>query len=156
MTNHYKESFVSSVLRLPGYYKTEAAMKEEAMKLLNDFGLASVAENRAGNLPYGAQRRVEIVRALATRPKVIFLDEPAAGMNPEETADLTRLIKKIQSEYHTAVLLIEHDMSLVMNIAERIYVLDHGHLLAEGTPKEIQDNPEVIKAYLGGDADADA
>lgn len=156
LTNHYKESFVSSVLRLPGYYKTEAAMKEEAMKLLNDFGLASVAENRAGNLPYGAQRRVEIVRALATRPKVIFLDEPAAGMNPEETADLTRLIKKIQSEYHTAVLLIEHDMSLVMNIAERIYVLDHGHLLAEGTPKEIQDNPEVIKAYLGGDADADA
>lgn len=156
LTNHYKESFVSSVLRLPGYYKTEAAMKEEAMKLLNDFGLASVSENRAGNLPYGAQRRVEIVRALATRPKVIFLDEPAAGMNPEETADLTRLIKKIQSEYHTAVLLIEHDMSLVMNIAERIYVLDHGHLLAEGTPKEIQDNPEVIKAYLGGDADADA
>lgn len=156
LTNHYKGNFVSSVLRLPGYYKTEAAMKEEAMKLLNDFGLASVAENRAGNLPYGAQRRVEIVRALATRPKVIFLDEPAAGMNPEETADLTRLIKKIQSEYHTAVLLIEHDMSLVMNIAERIYVLDHGHLLAEGTPKEIQDNPEVIKAYLGGDADADA
>lgn len=156
LTNHYKESFVSSVLRLPRYYKTEDAMKEEAMKLLNDFGLASVAENRAGNLPYGAQRRVEIVRALATRPKVIFLDEPAAGMNPEETADLTRLIKKIQSEYHTAVLLIEHDMSLVMNIAERIYVLDHGHLLAEGTPKEIQDNPEVIKAYLGGDADADA
>ena len=156
LTNHYKESFVSSVLRLPIYYKTEAAMKEEAMKLLNDFGLASVTENRAGNLPYGAQRRVEIVRALATRPKVIFLDEPAAGMNPEETADLTRLIKKIQSEYHTAVLLIEHDMSLVMNIAERIYVLDHGHLLAEGTPKEIQDNPEVIKAYLGGDADADA
>ncbi len=156
LTNHYKESFVSSVLRLPSYYKTEEAMKEEAMKLLNDFGLASVAENRAGNLPYGAQRRVEIVRALATRPKVIFLDEPAAGMNPEETADLTRLIKKIQSEYHTAVLLIEHDMSLVMNIAERIYVLDHGHLLAEGTPKEIQDNPEVIKAYLGGDADADA
>lgn len=156
LTNHYKESFVSSVLRLPSYYKTEAAMKEEAMKLLNDFGLSSVAENRAGNLPYGAQRRVEIVRALATRPKVIFLDEPAAGMNPEETADLTRLIKKIQSEYHTAVLLIEHDMSLVMNIAERIYVLDHGHLLAEGTPKEIQDNPEVIKAYLGGDADADA
>ena len=126
------------------------------MKLLTDFGLASAAEHRAGNLPYGAQRRVEIVRALATRPKVIFLDEPAAGMNPEETADLTRLIKKIQSEYHTAVLLIEHDMSLVMNIAERIYVLDHGHLLAEGTPKEIQDNPEVIKAYLGGDADADA
>lgn len=156
LTNHYKENFVSSVLRLPSYYKTEAAMKEKAMKLLNDFGLASVAENRAGNLPYGAQRRVEIVRALATRPKVIFLDEPAAGMNPEETADLTRLIKKIQSEYHTAVLLIEHDMSLVMNIAERIYVLDHGHLLAEGTPKEIQDNPEVIKAYLGGDADADA
>lgn len=156
LTNHYKENFVSSVLRLPSYYKTEAAMKEEAMKLLNDFGLASVAENRAGNLPYGAQRRVEIVRALATRPKVIFLDEPAAGMNPEETADLTRLIKKIQSEYHTAVLLIEHDMSLVMNIAERIYVLDHGHLLVEGTPKEIQDNPEVIKAYLGGDADADA
>ena len=156
LTNHYKENFVSSVLRLPSYYKTEAAMKEEAMKLLNDFGLASVAENRAGNLPYGAQRRVEIVRALATRPKVIFLDEPAAGMNPEETADLTSLIKKIQSEYHTAVLLIEHDMSLVMNIAERIYVLDHGHLLAEGTPKEIQDNPEVIKAYLGGDADADA
>lgn len=156
LTNRYKENFVSSVLRLPSYYKTEAAMKEEAMKLLNDFGLASVAENRAGNLPYGAQRRVEIVRALATRPKVIFLDEPAAGMNPEETADLTRLIKKIQSEYHTAVLLIEHDMSLVMNIAERIYVLDHGHLLAEGTPKEIQDNPEVIKAYLGGDADADA
>ena len=94
LTNHYKENFVSSVLRLPSYYKTEAAMKEEAMKLLNDFGLASVAEIRAGNLPYGAQRRVEIVRALATRPKVIFLDEPAAGMNPEETADLDSFDQK--------------------------------------------------------------
>lgn len=156
LTNHYKEGFISSVLRLPSYYRTEGEMRDEAMKLLADFGLADSADQRAGNLPYGAQRRVEIVRALATRPKVIFLDEPAAGMNPEETADLTRLIKKIQLEYHTAVLLIEHDMSLVMNIAERIYVLDHGHLLAEGTPKEIQENPEVVKAYLGGDADADA
>jgi len=103
----------------------------------------------AKNLPYGTQRRLEIVRALATHPQILFLDEPAAGMNPEETADLTNLIKYIQKEFQITVLLIEHDMSLVMNLAERIYVLDQGEILATGSPEEIKANPKVVEAYLG-------
>lgn len=154
LTNQYKEGFFTAVLRLPSFYKTEASMEEHAKRLLKDFGLEDVMYFPAGNLPYGVQRKVEIVRALATNPKIICLDEPAAGMNPEETADLTKLIKKIQTEYGIAVLLIEHDMSLVMKLAERIYVLAEGKLLAEGTPQEIQNNPDVINAYLGGGANA--
>lgn len=153
LTNQYKEGFLTSILRLPNYYKTEASMEEHAKRLLKDFELGDVIYFQAGNLPYGLQRKVEIVRALATNPKIICLDEPAAGMNPEETADLTALIKKIQTEYGISVLLIEHDMSLVMNLAERIYVLAEGSLLAEGTPDEIQHNQAVIDAYLGGGHD---
>lgn len=154
MTNQFKEGFLTSVFRLPSFYKTEEEMEEKAIALLNDFNLQDVMYYPAGDLPYGTQRKVEIVRALATKPKIICLDEPAAGMNPEETADLTRLIKRLQTEYGIAVLLIEHDMSLVMNLAERIYVLAEGKPLAKGTPEEIQNNQAVIDAYLGGGVDA--
>ena len=154
MTNQFKEGFLTSVFRLPSFYKTEDEMEEKAIAFLKDFNLQDVMYYPAGDLPYGTQRKVEIVRALATKPKIICLDEPAAGMNPEETADLTRLIKRLQTEYGIAVLLIEHDMSLVMNLAERIYVLAEGKLLAKGTPEEIQNNQAVIDAYLGGGVDA--
>ena len=154
LTNQYKEGFLTAVLRLPSFYKTEASMEEHAKRLLKDFELEDVMYFPTNNLPYKIQQKVEIVRALATNPQIICLDEPAAGMNPEETADLTKLIKKIQTEYGIAVLLIEHDMSLVMKLAERIYVLAEGKLLAEGTPQEIQNNPDVINAYLGGGANA--
>lgn len=152
MTNHYREGFFTSVFRTPKFYRTEADMTTAAQKLLAIFDLTEVADQPAKNLPYGIQRRLEIVRALATKPKLLFLDEPAAGMNPEETADLTRLIRQIQHDFHITIVLIEHDMSLVMNVVERLYVLEHGALLAEGTPSEIQQNPAVIKAYLGGEA----
>lgn len=152
MTAHYKENFVTSVFRLPKFYKTEKRIRQEAIELLKIFDLQDDIDQLAKNLPYGIQRRLEIVRGLAMKPKILFLDEPAAGMNPEETADLTRLIRQVQREFHITVLLIEHDMSLVMNLAERIYVLDHGSLLAQGTPTEIQANPAVIKAYLGEEA----
>ena len=113
--------------------------------------LNSLKDEKAKNLAYGQQRELEIVRALATKPKILFLDEPAAGMNPQETAQLTELIAKIQAEFDLTVVLIEHDMSLVMKICQRIYVLEYGRLLAEGTPEEIKQNPAVIKAYLGGE-----
>lgn len=152
MTNHYREGLLTSIFRTPKFYRTEAAMTAAAQKLLAIFDLTEVADQPAKNLPYGIQRRLEIVRALATKPKILFLDEPAAGMNPEETADLTRLIRQIQHDFHITIVLIEHDMSLVMNVVERLYVLEHGALLAEGTPTEIQQNPAVIKAYLGDEA----
>lgn len=150
MTNRYREGFWTSLLRLPQYYRTERAMTVAAQQLLGLFGLIPVADQLARNLPYGTQRRLEIVRALATKPKLLFLDEPAAGMNPEETADLMQLIRRVQHDFHLTVVLIEHDMSLVMDVCERLYVLEHGSLLATGTPNEIQHNPAVIKAYLGG------
>lgn len=149
MTSRSKEGFIASIFRLPSYYKTEKQLVEEATKLLTIFELEDDMDVLAKNLPYGTQRRLEIVRAIATKPQILFLDEPAAGMNPEETANLTQLILKVQHRFHITVLLIEHDMSLVMNLAERIYVLDHGSLLAEGTPDEIKANHKVIKAYLG-------
>ncbi|KRK47922.1 ABC transporter ATP-binding protein [Secundilactobacillus kimchicus] len=149
MTSQYKEGLLSTLFRLPSYYKKEAKIAKEATELLAIFDLQESVDVLAKNLPYGIQRRLEIVRALAMKPQILFLDEPAAGMNPEETADLTRLIKKVQREFHITVVLIEHDMSLVMNLAERIYVLDHGAMLAQGTPTEIKQNPAVIKAYLG-------
>ena len=139
----------SALLRTKKYQRTEAMIAEETKKLLCIFDLEHRATESAGSLPYGEQRKLEIVRALATRPSLLLLDEPAAGMNPQETAHLTQLIQRIRSEFNLAILLIEHDMSLVMKICERIYVLDYGKEIARGTPPEIQKNPAVIKAYLG-------
>lgn len=152
MNSKNQENFFSSVLRLPKFYKTEAELQQKALDLLEIFRLADKKDTLAKNLPYGQQRRLEIVRALATNPKILFLDEPAAGMNPNETADLTGLIRQIQEKFKITIVLIEHDMSLVMDVCERIYVLEYGRVIAQGTPDEIKQNPEVIKAYLGGDA----
>lgn len=152
MGTRKKSKLIESFLRLPGYYKQEAEMKKEALELLAIFDLDVKYDSLAKNLPYGEQRRLEIVRALATQPKILFLDEPAAGMNPQETAELTALIKQIQQQFNITILLIEHDMSLVMNVTERIYVLEYGRLIAHGTPEEIKHNKRVIEAYLGGEA----
>ena len=126
-------------------------MNERAMELLGVFGLESVADYQAANLPYGKQRKLEIARALAAKPKILFLDEPAAGMNPQETTELTELIHQIKEQFNLTVVLIEHDMSLVMKICERIYVLDYGKCIADGTPDAIKNNRRVIEAYLGED-----
>ncbi len=147
--NQEKYTTASGILRLPSYWKKEKAMHERAMELLSIFGMEDVADWKAGSLPYGAQRRLEIVRALATDPKLLLLDEPAAGMNPNETADLMENIVKIRDTFKIAVLLIEHDMNLVMGICEGICVLNFGQIIAKGTAKDIQSNPAVIEAYLG-------
>lgn len=149
MHNQIKYGLLTSILRLPGFYKTEKAADEKAMELLKIFGLEKYADLTAGNLPYGAQRRLEIARALATEPKLLLLDEPAAGMNPQETQDLMDMIRTIRDHFPISILLIEHDMKLVMGICERITVLNFGQMLAQGLPEEIQSNPEVIKAYIG-------
>ena len=153
---HLNTNFLAGLFKTPAFRKSERDAMEYAAYWLDKVNLTEFANRPAGTLAYGQQRRLEIARCMMTRPRILMLDEPAAGLNPKETEDLKALISVLREEHNATVLLIEHDMSLVMNIAERIYVLDHGHLLAEGTPKEIQDNPEVIKAYLGGDADADA
>ncbi|MEI4367057.1 ABC transporter ATP-binding protein [Streptococcus suis] len=150
--NHGKSEVFASFFRLPAFYKNEEALKTKAIELLNIFDLDGDADTLAKNLPYGQQRRLEIVRALATEPKILFLDEPAAGMNPQETAELTQLIRKIKEEFGITIILIEHDMSLVMEVTERIYVLEYGRLIAHGTPEEIRNNKRVIEAYLGGEA----
>ena len=147
--NQEKYTTASGILRLPSYWKKEKAMHERSMELLSIFGMEDMADWQAGSLPYGAQRRLEIVRALATDPKLLLLDEPAAGMNPNETAELMENIVKIRDTFKIAVLLIEHDMNLVMGICEGICVLNFGQIIAKGTAQEIQSNPAVIEAYLG-------
>ena len=149
MHNELKYGLFTSILRLPKYYKLEKKSTQKAMELLKIFGLDQFADLTAGNLPYGAQRRLEIARALATDPKLLLLDEPAAGMNPQETEDLMDMIRKIRNHFDISILLIEHDMKLVMGICERITVLNFGQVLAQGLPQEIQSNSEVIKAYIG-------
>lgn len=142
-------SFISSILRLPSFYRSERIARERAMELLSIFNMEGMADSRAGSLPYGAQRRLEIVRALATNPCLLLLDEPAAGMNPSETAELMENIIKIRDTFGIAILLIEHDMNLVMGICEGIAVLNFGKVIAKGTPDDIKHNPAVIEAYLG-------
>ena len=150
-SNHHKKHVFASFLRLPAFYKNEEALKSKAIDLLKIFDLDRDADTLAKNLAYGQQRRLEIVRALATEPKILFLDEPAAGMNPQETAELTDLIRRIKEEFKITIMLIEHDMNLVMDVTERIYVLEYGRLIAHGTPSEIKTNKRVIEAYLGGE-----
>ena len=148
----HKDNIFSATLKLN--HKQEALMREAAYKLLQSQDLLQYKDDIASGLPYGLQRRLEIARALATEPKLLLLDEPAAGMNPQETKELTEYIRKIRDEYNLSILFIEHHMDFVMDISNRIYVIDFGKLIAEGTPKEIQNNPNVIKAYLGEVLDA--
>ena len=147
--NHTHYSTLEGILRMPKYWQEEKRAHERALELLSIFDMQDLADHKAGSLPYGAQRRLEIVRALATEPKLLLLDEPAAGMNPSETAELMENIRKIRDTFQIAILLIEHDMQLVMNICEGIAVLNYGKIIAKGTPEEIQANPQVIEAYLG-------
>ena len=147
--NHHKYSTLSGILRLPSYYKVEKEMDERAMELLKVVDLDKEFDYKASNLPYGKQRKLEIARALATEPKLLLLDEPAAGMNPNETAELMKTIRFVRDHFDMTVLLIEHDMKLVSGICERLTVLNFGHMLAEGPTSEVLSNPEFIKAYLG-------
>ena len=147
--NQIRYDMFTGILRLPRYWKQEKQQHERAMELLDIFGMQDLADEVSGSLPYGAQRRLEIVRALATDPKLLLLDEPAAGMNPHETEELMENIAKVRDQFQIAILLIEHDMSLVMGVCEGICVLNFGRIIAKGTADEIQANPDVIEAYLG-------
>ena len=147
--NQIEYNMFSGIFRLPSYWRKEKAQHKKALELLSIFDMQNQADVKAGSLPYGAQRRLEIVRALATNPKLLLLDEPAAGMNPHETEELMENIIKIRDQFQIAVMLIEHDMNLVMGICEGICVLNYGRIIAKGTAAEIQSNPTVIEAYLG-------
>lgn len=147
--NHYKYSTLEGILRLPRYFKTEKAMNERAQNLLKVFGLDKVQDYKASNLPYGEQRKLEIARALATEPKLLLLDEPAAGMNPNETGELMEMIQFVRKEFDMTILLIEHDMKLVSGICEALTVLNFGQVLAEGKTSDVLNDPKVITAYLG-------
>ena len=147
--NQIRYGMLQGIFRAPAYWKAEKQMHQRSLELLSIFGMQDMADVKAGSLPYGAQRRLEIVRALATNPKLLLLDEPAAGMNPHETEELMQNIIKIRDEFQIAVMLIEHDMNLVMGICEGICVLNYGRIIAKGTAEEIQQNPVVIEAYLG-------
>ncbi len=147
--NHHPYSVIAGILRLPKYFREEKKMTEEAMELLKVFDLDGEAEYLAANLPYGKQRKLEIARALATRPKILLLDEPAAGMNPNETQELMDTIRFVRKQFDMTILLIEHDMKLVSGICEELTVLNFGRILAQGKTSEVLNDPEVIKAYLG-------
>lgn len=149
---HAKGGFLAATFHLNG--KEETRMRREAMELLEIVGLAELKDETASNLPYGQQRRLEIARALATDPRLLILDEPAAGMNPQETVELTEFIREIREQFDLSILLIEHHMNLVMGISDRIYVLEFGKLIAEGIPEAVQMDQRVIDAYLGVDLDA--
>jgi branched-chain amino acid transport system ATP-binding protein len=147
--NEIDYKLAGAIFRIPAYWRAERIARERALELLSIFSMEGMANMKAGSLPYGAQRRLEIVRALATNPSILLLDEPAAGMNPSETTELMENIRKIRDTFKIAILLIEHDMNLVMGICEGIVVLNYGQIITKGTPEEIKNNPAVIEAYLG-------